>query len=138
MKDPLLCGWRTTAEVWSVYERASFKHSYRIAFNCVLHINSYRMLLACTEMYVRFGVRSLVHSLTHSPAYPHSPHSHSFARSFVRVHHVDAKLCNKILWSNGFCGGNVGGLVKFSGILSGKVLMISMILFSMNKLDNRV
>lgn len=40
------------------------------------------------------------------------------------------KLCNKILWSNRFAVETLADWATFSGVLSGKVLMILMILFS--------
>lgn len=57
----------------------------------------------------------------------HSPHTIHAAYIYVCS---DEKLCNKILWSNGFAVATRRcGLVKFSGALSAKVLTILMILF---------
>lgn len=118
-----------------MYTRASFKHSYRIAFDYVCSISirivCQRGILYKTTFIVWHGS---CHSFTHS--HPHS-HECMFVR-FVSFKATSTYVCALILMRNFVikffgrmvCGGSVGGLVKFSGILSGKVLMIVMILFS--------
>lgn len=92
---------------------ASFKHSYRIQ-RCV----SYQFVSHAMNISSSSNSRTSIYS------------SMSSIRILsLCIYYLGWKLCNKILWSNSLRW-NVGGLMKFSGILSAKVLMILMILLS--------